>query len=81
MDGRQDNPLRAELQSIHSADVDYWMKGTEAPRTARAEYYRRQNRVLELRAQFTISRSPFHHFHHAVQILIFGLLLFRMNDF
>ena len=84
MDGRGTIPLRAELQSIHRADVGYWMKGAEAPRTARAEYYRRQNRILELRVQFSgqkfaTSRSPFSIFHHVVQVLIFGLVLSGMT--
>jgi hypothetical protein len=44
--------LRSELKSIHVANVLYWTKGAEVDRAARAEYFRRQDRVLEIRSQF-----------------------------
>ena len=44
--------LRLELKSIHVANVMYWTKGAEVDRAARAEHFRRRDRVLEIRAQF-----------------------------
>jgi hypothetical protein len=46
--------LIAELKFIHLTNVLYWRKGVQVDRTARAEYFRRQARVLEIRAQFAI---------------------------
>jgi hypothetical protein len=46
--------LRAELNFIHLANVRYWTKGVQVDRRARAEYFRRQHRVLEIRAQLAV---------------------------
>ena len=38
-----------EIDRIRSADVQYWTRGQEQNREARAEYHRRQNRLEEIR--------------------------------
>ena len=49
--------LIGELKFIHLTNVLYWTKGVQVDRKARAEYFRRQVRVLEIRAQFAILSS------------------------
>lgn len=39
-----------EIDRIRSADVEYWKRGQEPNREARAEYIRRQGRLEEIRA-------------------------------
>jgi hypothetical protein len=38
-----------EIDRIRSADVQYWKRGQEQNREARAEYHRRQDRLEEIR--------------------------------
>jgi len=49
--------LWVELKSIHFANVLYWTAGAGVNRAARAEYFRRQNRVLEIRTQLIALNS------------------------
>jgi hypothetical protein len=49
--------LMDELKSIHFANVLYWTAGAEANRGARAEYFRRQDRVLKIRAELVALKS------------------------
>ncbi len=39
-----------ETDRIRSADVQYWKRGQEQSRDARADYHRRQGRLEEMRA-------------------------------
>jgi hypothetical protein len=43
--------LREELKSIHLVNMQFWTAGEEPNTAARAEYKRRQDRVLEIRAE------------------------------
>jgi hypothetical protein len=43
--------VREEIDRIRSADVQYWKRGQEQSREARAEYHRRQDRLEEIRAR------------------------------
>ena len=38
-----------EIDRIRSADVQYWNRGQEQSREAKAEYHRRQDRLEEIR--------------------------------
>jgi hypothetical protein len=40
-----------EIDRIGSADVEYWNRGQEQSREARAEYHRRQDRLEEIRTR------------------------------
>lgn len=40
-----------EIDRIRSADVQYWKRGQEQSREARAEYHRRQDRLDEIRGR------------------------------
>ena len=52
MNGSKIASLREELASIYFADVRYWRQGTKTSREATREYYRRQDRVREIRREF-----------------------------
>ena len=39
-----------EIDRIREADVEYWKRGQQPNREARAEYGRRQDRLEEIRA-------------------------------
>ncbi|MGA3090855.1 MAG: hypothetical protein ABSD75_19795 [Terriglobales bacterium] len=43
--------LKKELDTIHSANVLYWKRGTDNSHQARAEYQRRLDRVDEIRKE------------------------------
>jgi hypothetical protein len=49
--------LKEELKIIHFTNLLYWKAGVDVNRAARAEYFRRQDRVLELRTQFVMHRA------------------------
>ncbi len=49
--------LKAELKSIHSAHVLYWIEGAEVNRAARANYFYSQNRILEIRRHLVALNS------------------------
>jgi len=70
MNGARIASLSVELKSIHFANVLYWTAGAEVNRAARAEYFRRQGQILEIRTQLTALnsapawpslRTTFHH--------------------
>jgi hypothetical protein len=49
-----ENTIMTELEEIDrigSADVEYWNRGQEQSREARAEYHRRQDRLEEIRTR------------------------------
>jgi hypothetical protein len=49
IEAKPTNPQTEEIASLHFANVLYWRKGQEQSREARAEYQRRQDRLLEIR--------------------------------
>ena len=53
MNGTKMAALREELASIYFADVWYWREGTNASREAAREYQSRQDRVREIRREFS----------------------------
>lgn len=58
MDRARITALTKELEAIHFANARYWIEGAESDRAARAAYFRRQGRLLEIRAQLAVLMLP-----------------------